>query len=151
MLSFTNWSISLKSSEDSAPLSSDVPDASSPLLSSSSSSSSSSTFSGFFAITILYPAPNLFFKKSDVPQHYTTPSARMQTWSPSISASSIWWVVRMIILSRLYVFSISQKRRRVVVSIPDVGSSSKTSLESPIRAIPAESLRLWPPERVDAS
>lgn len=46
---------------------------------------------------------------------------------------------------------ISQNLRRVVVSIPEVGSSNITILASPIKAIPTDSLRFWPPERVDAS
>ena len=55
------------------------------------------------------------------------------------------------ILSFLYCFNISQNLRLVVVSIPEVGSSRMISFELPINAMPTDSLRFYPPDRVAAS
>ena len=50
--------------------------------------------------------------------------------------------------SSLNFLSISQRRRRAVGSMPDVGSSRMMTFEFlPMRAFPTETLRFWPPER----
>lgn len=57
----------------------------------------------------------------------------------------------MIMRFYLYDLTISQKRLRVVVSIPEVGSSSIIILESPIKDIPTESFLFCPPDSVLAN
>ena len=55
------------------------------------------------------------------------------------------------ILSFLFLLSMSQSFLLDVVSMPEVGSSSITIFEPPIRAIATESFLFWPPDRVLAS
>ena len=88
-----------------------------------------------------YPTPNLFFKKSELPQHKSVPLAMMPILSPRISASSIKWVVSTMTLPSFSSFSIFHNSRLAVRSIPEVGSSSITNLESPTNAIATDSLR----------
>ena len=67
--------------------------------------------------------------------------------SPRMSASSMKWVVRTIILSPRARSSSSQTCRRACGSMPDVGSSKKIILGLPMRAIARESLRFIPPDK----
>ncbi len=57
------------------------------------------------------------------------------------------WVVRSMILSCLKFLSISQMYLLALVSMPEVGSSRTMNFEFPMKAMPVESLLLWPPER----
>lgn len=93
-----------------------------------------------------YPTPNLFFKKSELPKHSNYPLAMMAIRSPRISASSMKWVVSTMTRPYFSSFSMFHNSLRAVRSIPEVGSSNITSCESPIRAIPTDSLRFCPPE-----
>lgn len=52
----------------------------------------------------------------------------------------------MMILPSLYDFNMSHISLLAVVSMPDDGSSRKTSLDPPMRAIPSCNFHFWPPE-----
>jgi len=70
----------------------------------------------------------------------------MAILSERYSASSKWWVVKIIVLCSFFTYSkISHIYRRVTGSIPDVGSSKKIILDFPINAIPSDSFLLLPP------
>ena len=57
------------------------------------------------------------------------------------------WVVRIIILSFLYVFSKSQIYLLAEVSIPEVGSSSMITLDFPAKEMATDNLLLCPPDK----
>jgi hypothetical protein len=57
----------------------------------------------------------------------------------------------MTILSFFILLSISHIYLLALVSIPDVGSSSKIIFESPINAIPTDNLLFCPPDKVEAN
>mmetsp|Transcript_12349 Transcript_12349/g.31170 ORF Transcript_12349/g.31170 Transcript_12349/m.31170 type:complete len:266 (+) Transcript_12349:186-983(+) len=100
--------------------------------------------------TSLYPAPNLFFRRSDVPMTRSLPDAMMPTRSPRISASSIECVTSTMTRSCLAAWIMSHTSRRDTGSIPVVGSSKKTIDGSPVSATATDSLRCIPPEYVPA-
>ena len=70
--------------------------------------------------------PYLFFKKSEEPQHLTTPSAMMAIRSPKRSASSMKCVERRTVRPSRWDCRMSQAFRLASGSIPEVGSSSTT-------------------------
>mmetsp|Transcript_15855 Transcript_15855/g.43058 ORF Transcript_15855/g.43058 Transcript_15855/m.43058 type:complete len:231 (-) Transcript_15855:2274-2966(-) len=78
--------------------------------------------------------------------HLSLPSAIMAMRSPKISASSMLWVVRMMARPTLASWMVSHTKRRLMGSIPVVGSSRYTTLGSPSSAIATLSRRLIPPE-----
>lgn len=95
----------------------------------------------------LYPSPNLRLMKSDVPTAINCPLDIIPIRSASISASSKWWVVSMIVLLSYLIFSrISHMALLENASIPEVGSSRNMILESPTNAIANDSFLLEPPD-----
>mmetsp|Transcript_4347 Transcript_4347/g.18386 ORF Transcript_4347/g.18386 Transcript_4347/m.18386 type:complete len:243 (+) Transcript_4347:2109-2837(+) len=102
-------------------------------------------------MVISYPALSFDLRNMGEPQHSTLPWDMMATRSPSRSASSMKWVVRMMVRPSRAVRSISHVARREYGSMPDVGSSRMTSLGSPRSAIATDSFRFWPPEREEES
>lgn len=90
--------------------------------------------------------PNCFFRNNDEPQHCTFPFAMIAILSPRTSASSIKWVVSRIVLLFLIVCRRSHIPRLASGSIPEVGSSSKTTSDPPANAIPRCSFLFMPPD-----
>jgi hypothetical protein len=80
------------------------------------------------------------------------PFERMAIRLERCSASSRWWVVRMI---DLFSFSIDFKMPQMAClelgSRPELGSSRKMSLEPPMRLFARQSFLLFPPDRLPAS
>lgn len=106
-----------------------------------------STLLSYLEIVKLYPTPNRSFKNSEDPQQISLPLPIIPILSPRKSASSIKCVVNITIRLFLYYFSISQMYLLAEVSIPLVGSSRKTILLLPMKAIATLSFRFYPPER----
>mmetsp|Transcript_17658 Transcript_17658/g.40537 ORF Transcript_17658/g.40537 Transcript_17658/m.40537 type:complete len:223 (-) Transcript_17658:450-1118(-) len=92
------------------------------------------------------PPPNLFLRWRAEPMHESLPPDMMATRSPRMSASSIECVVSMMTRPFLARSMASHTERRVTGSIPVVGSSKKTTLGSPSRAMARERRRCIPPE-----
>mmetsp|Transcript_6055 Transcript_6055/g.11865 ORF Transcript_6055/g.11865 Transcript_6055/m.11865 type:complete len:201 (-) Transcript_6055:1794-2396(-) len=103
------------------------------------------------SVTNLYPAPNLFFRRSEVPRTRSFPRAMIPTISPRTSASSMECVTRTSTRPLFAVSIISHTCLLETGSIPVVGSSRKTIFGSPVRDIATESLRCIPPESCPAN
>lgn len=104
----------------------------------------------FYYVLQLSPLPYFFFKNKEDPQHCTTPLAIIAIRSPRRSASSMKCVVRSMVLPVRSCWRRSQMIRRAPGSIPEVGSSKNTTRLPAQRAMPTESLRFIPPDRVFA-
>mmetsp|Transcript_6069 Transcript_6069/g.18377 ORF Transcript_6069/g.18377 Transcript_6069/m.18377 type:complete len:200 (-) Transcript_6069:2225-2824(-) len=96
-------------------------------------------------IVSTYPAPNSSLSSRELPQVARLPRCMIPILSHRISASSIKCVLRMITLSFRLFLMISHVSLLDLGSMPLVGSSRTTSLGLPMKAIPTESLRIWPP------
>ena len=72
------------------------------------------------------------------------------TINAKMRALTIKWVVMMVMRPSRAFWRICHVERREYGSIPDVGSSRKTTFEPPTRAMHTESLRFWPPESCPA-
>mmetsp|Transcript_18516 Transcript_18516/g.53173 ORF Transcript_18516/g.53173 Transcript_18516/m.53173 type:complete len:275 (+) Transcript_18516:103-927(+) len=94
----------------------------------------------------VYPAPNLCLRKSELPQATSLPRLRIPMRSESTSASSIKWVMRMMLRPFLASLIISQTTRRLTGSMPAVGSSRKIISGLPSMAMAMLTLRFMPPE-----
>ena len=94
--------------------------------------------------------PYIFFRNRDEPLHCTTPLAMMAMRSPSRSASSMKCVVSRMVRPVLSCCSMSQMSRRAPGSMPEVGSSRNTTRLPPHNAMPTDSLRFIPPDKVRA-
>lgn len=97
----------------------------------------------FFKKVILYPILNLFFKKRLDPQQRSFPALIIPILSPKKSASSVDFVVTMMILSFLYFLSEFHIHFLVKVSIYKVGSSKTMTLDFPANAIATDNLLFW--------
>ena len=71
--------------------------------------------------------PYFILRKSDVPQHWMTPSAMMAIRSPSVSASSMKWVDRSMVRPDRLRSRRSHRWCRAFGSNPDDGSSRMTT------------------------
>lgn len=103
-------------------------------------------------ILTLYPSPNFFLMKSLVPTASNEPRDIIPIRSASISASSKWWVVRIIVLLSYLIFSrIDHITLLEYASIPEVGSSKITIFESPTSAIAKDNFLFSPPDKTFAN
>lgn len=86
--------------------------------------------------------------KSQEPKVRSFPFAIMAILSERASASSKWWVVKIIVLFSCLTYSkISQIALLDTGSNPEEGSSKKTIEEFPIKAQAKDNFRLVPPLR----
>mmetsp|Transcript_3452 Transcript_3452/g.12137 ORF Transcript_3452/g.12137 Transcript_3452/m.12137 type:complete len:144 (+) Transcript_3452:303-734(+) len=93
-----------------------------------------------------YPLPNLFFKNCWLPMQASLPRVTMAILEHKMSASSMLCVVITKLLPSRASLMMSQISRRASGSSPLEGSSKRTSLGSPQRAMAMESLRCIPPD-----
>lgn len=94
-----------------------------------------------------YPFPYLSLICWAVFSTITEPLSMTQTQSESFSASSRWWVVRMMVL---FIFLREEKMSQTCIllrgSKPEVGSSNIKISGNPKMAMETDSFRLFPPE-----
>lgn len=96
----------------------------------------------------MYPCPYWFLSYTFVPLATTLPLLIINILSDTHSAYYILWVVKRTVLFPLNYRIIFHVEKRILASIPVVGSSKTTNLGSPIKLIAKESLLLIPPEKV---
>mmetsp|Transcript_10368 Transcript_10368/g.16424 ORF Transcript_10368/g.16424 Transcript_10368/m.16424 type:complete len:308 (-) Transcript_10368:2226-3149(-) len=98
----------------------------------------------------LYPAPKRVLSRTVLPRHRKRPFAIIAIVSPRISASSIECVVKTTQRSCLAASTTSHTWRRLMGSMPVVGSSRKTTCGLPMSAMATLKRRRIPPENVPA-
>ena len=81
--------------------------------------------------------------------HCIFPPDKIPIRFPNTEASSIKWVVNIIIFPVKHLFSKSHKFLRVVISMPLVGSSKKIMELFPISAKAIDNFLFWPPDKLD--
>mmetsp|Transcript_3450 Transcript_3450/g.12129 ORF Transcript_3450/g.12129 Transcript_3450/m.12129 type:complete len:153 (+) Transcript_3450:277-735(+) len=92
------------------------------------------------------PFPNLLFRLCCVPTQASLPCVMIAIFVASVSHSSMLCVVITKLLPSRASLMMSQISRRASGSSPLEGSSKRTSLGSPQRAMAMESLRCIPPD-----
>mmetsp|Transcript_38031 Transcript_38031/g.101165 ORF Transcript_38031/g.101165 Transcript_38031/m.101165 type:complete len:319 (-) Transcript_38031:1569-2525(-) len=98
----------------------------------------------------LYPSPKRLLSRTLLPRQRSRPLHMMPMRSPRMSASSMLCVVSTTVLSCLAASTTSQTWRRLIGSMPVVGSSRYTTSGLPMSATATDSLRFMPPEKAPA-
>ena len=92
-----------------------------------------------------YPLPYAFFRNNGVPSHTSSPPDMMPMRSPKRSASSIECVVSTMTRPAFFFLRRFHVARCAYTSMPEVGSSRKTTLAEPMKAIASCSFLFCPP------